>query len=111
MPRNQRLFGYPEPTTDRPTSPSVADAVGEVNGAAEWISAYAAVMQREEAWRLLRGTRAGPGVASRSDRRAVYSAALEQAEQLFHAEQELGPAARPIDLSTRGSMVEWNSRC
>lgn len=56
-------------------------------------------MSQDQTWRGLRALRADPpGLATDPDRRKVFSASLEQAEQLFHAAEALGPAARPIDL-------------
>ncbi|MDG4826406.1 hypothetical protein O7635_31535 [Asanoa sp. WMMD1127] len=49
-------------------------------------------------WARLRATRAQPRGAAATDRhrRAVYTAALEQAEQLFRAAATVGPATRPL---------------
>jgi hypothetical protein len=50
--------------------------------------------------RLLRGTRASPpGMAAGDvERRHVYGAALQQAEDLFEAAAAVGPLARPLPL-------------
>lgn len=47
-----------------------------------------------------RATRAAPPgmVAGHSERRALYSAALQQSEDLFEAARAVGPLARPIPL-------------
>lgn len=58
-------------------------------------------MQRED-WMLrnLRGTRAKPPFLAAADprRRTLYGGALEQFEQLLHAAEVVGPAARPLPL-------------
>jgi hypothetical protein len=46
--------------------------------------------------RLLRTSR--PGLAAKGKRGKIFSAALEQSEQLMHAAQNVGPAARPLPL-------------
>jgi len=49
------------------------------------------------AWQMLRTLRANPpGNASKGDRKETFNAALEQAEQLFGAAANVGPAARPL---------------
>lgn len=49
------------------------------------------------AWQMLRTLRsAPPGSATKGRRRAVFAAAMEQAEQLFGAAQEVGSATRPL---------------
>ena len=54
---------------------------------------------RATVWRHIRAFRyQGPGRANRGRRRAVFSSALEQAEQLFDAADTIGYAARPILL-------------
>lgn len=51
----------------------------------------------DSAWSDLRAQRsAPPGRAVEPDRRAVFGAALEQAEQLFRAAQEVGAESRPL---------------
>jgi hypothetical protein len=56
-------------------------------------------MNRAESWRGLRALRADPpGLAGRQDRRPVFAAAMEQAEQLFKSAETVGPAARPLNL-------------
>jgi hypothetical protein len=46
---------------------------------------------------MIRDLRHGPpGSATRGARRATFNAALEQAEQLFIAAENVGPAARPL---------------
>ena len=55
--------------------------------------------RREKVWRDIRALRAAPpGRADKGDRRAVFSAALEQSEQLFAAAAQIDYAARPILL-------------
>ncbi|MGW3147259.1 YaaC family protein [Streptomyces sp. NPDC001177] len=50
-------------------------------------------------WRALRELRATPpGYASSGPRRKLFSAALEQSEQLFTAAASVGPASRPLVL-------------
>ena len=50
-------------------------------------------------WRHIRAFRHDPpGPANQGDRRKVFGSALEQAEQLFRAAEEIGYAARPILL-------------
>jgi hypothetical protein len=51
-------------------------------------------------WSDLRGTRWAPPGSAGADpsRRAVYVAALQQAEQLFHAAREAGFASSPLLL-------------
>jgi hypothetical protein len=49
------------------------------------------------AWQMLRTLRsAPPGWVGRGRRRAVFAAAMEQAEQLFGAAADVGPATRPL---------------
>ena len=51
----------------------------------------------ERSWGALRALRADPpGLASRTDRRPVFTAALEQAEQLFRAAAAVGVATQPL---------------
>ncbi|MGZ3303803.1 MAG: YaaC family protein [Isosphaeraceae bacterium] len=51
------------------------------------------------AWRQLRTIRSSPpGAAQNGDRRAVFGAALEQAEQFFSAAGSVGPATKPVLL-------------
>jgi hypothetical protein len=52
------------------------------------------------AWRYLRGMRADPppAAASNKDRRATFTAALEQAEQLFDAAGRAGVMTKPLQL-------------
>ncbi|MFK0264227.1 YaaC family protein [Streptomyces angustmyceticus] len=53
----------------------------------------------EAVWRALRELRATPpGYATSGQRRKVFSAAIEQAEQLFRAASTVGPASRPVLL-------------
>jgi len=55
--------------------------------------------QRDIVWQNLRALRSEPpGRARRGDRRGVFSAALEQAEQLFGAAAGAGFASRPLLL-------------
>jgi hypothetical protein len=50
-------------------------------------------------WRGLRALRADPPqLAGKGERRKVFSAALEQAEQLFRGAASLGYASRPLNL-------------
>jgi hypothetical protein len=53
-----------------------------------------------DSWKWIRGTRSSPPAVTTADpeRRAVYVSALEQAEQLFHAAEDTGPASRPITI-------------
>src|SRR5216684_2416922 len=55
---------------------------------------------RPAVWRLIRGLRHQPPGAARkrTQRREVFCAALEQAEQLFTAAEAVGDATRPILL-------------
>jgi hypothetical protein len=55
---------------------------------------------RPTVWRQIRGLRHHPPRAARkrNQRREVFCAALEQAEQLFTAAEAVGDAARPILL-------------
>src|SRR5713226_8519062 len=55
---------------------------------------------RATVWRHIRGLRHQPPGAARkrSQRREVFCAALEQAEQLFTAAEAVGDATRPILL-------------
>ena len=57
-------------------------------------------MEADRYWRRLRGLRANPPrLASKSnERRDVFNAALEQAEQLTRSASNLGSEARPINL-------------
>lgn len=51
------------------------------------------------AWSAIRALRAAPpGLASRRDRRRVFTTALEQAEQLFRAAETVGPETKPLLL-------------
>jgi hypothetical protein len=52
------------------------------------------------AWRYLRGMRADPppAAASHQDRRATFTAALEQAEQLFDAADRADVMTKPLQL-------------
>jgi hypothetical protein len=56
----------------------------------------------DQEWMLrnIRGTRANPPGLAAGDahRRAIYSAGLEQFEQLLEASRTVGPAARPLPL-------------
>ncbi|WP_418896323.1 YaaC family protein [Streptomyces cupreus] len=49
-------------------------------------------------WRALRELRAAPGYASSGTRQKLFSAALEQSEQLFTSAASAGPASRPLVL-------------
>jgi YaaC-like protein len=54
---------------------------------------------RDAVWRDVRALRhQPPGLAARGDRRRVFGAALEQAEQLFTTAASAGHASRPISL-------------
>ena len=65
--------------------------------AATWAEAQA--RSRADVWRDIRAFRHDPpGPANRGARRKVFGSALEQAEQLFGAAEEIGYAARPILL-------------
>lgn len=57
-------------------------------------------MKSREAWQEIRTRRANPPrlVATDDERRRVFSAALEQAEQLATAASQIGVAAKPIPL-------------
>src|SRR5688572_1463755 len=57
-------------------------------------------MEAERYWRRVRGLRANPpGLASTNkERREVFNAALEQAEQLTRSASHLGSETRPINL-------------
>lgn len=53
----------------------------------------------EAVWRALRQLRAAPpGYAAQGSRKDMFSAALEQTEQLFAAASTVGPASRPMLL-------------
>ncbi|WP_330174596.1 YaaC family protein [Streptomyces sp. NBC_01498] len=55
---------------------------------------------RREVWRDLRGLRTGvvgPG-RTNPDRSAVFTAALEQAQQFMEAAESAGPATRPVQI-------------
>ncbi|MFD4528448.1 YaaC family protein [Streptomyces sp. NPDC058470] len=53
----------------------------------------------DEAWERLRASRSDPPVgADTGARRKTYSAALEQAQQLFQAAAVVGPATRPVPV-------------
>ena len=70
---------------------------------------------RATVWRHIRAFRSRPpGHADHDKRRSVFSAALEQAEQLFSAAETVGYAARPIllfyGLSQAGRAVAAASR-
>ncbi|MFH8631135.1 YaaC family protein [Streptomyces lydicus] len=69
----------------------------------------------DSVWRKVRGLRhRPPGAASTTERRAVFGAALEQAEQLFSAAKGVGYASRPLllfyALSQAGRAVAAASR-
>ena len=53
---------------------------------------------RAESWRGMRSLRADPPGLAVGDRKATFVMALEQAEQLFIAAENTGPAARPLPL-------------
>ncbi|MEU1663879.1 YaaC family protein [Streptomyces sparsogenes] len=54
-------------------------------------------LDADEAWERLRASRSDPPArANTGSRRKTYSAALEQAQQLFQAAAVVGPATRPI---------------
>jgi len=55
-----------------------------------------AQVERDESWRLIRQARSHSSVAVAD--RPTYTAALEQAEELFGAAQQLGPATRALPL-------------
>ncbi|MGW6783553.1 YaaC family protein [Streptomyces sp. NPDC054987] len=59
-----------------------------------------ALPRQEEVWRELRGLRSGvPGPArSNSQRRSVFIASLEQAQQFTEAAMSAGPATRPVQI-------------
>lgn len=54
----------------------------------------------KDSWRRVRGTRASPPALAGQDddRRRVYQAALQQAEELWDAAAAVGPASRPLAL-------------
>ncbi|WP_436528230.1 YaaC family protein [Actinoplanes sp. HUAS TT8] len=52
----------------------------------------------DEIWSLLRVTRADPPAGIRGARRKTYTAALEQAQQMFTAAASVGVATRPLLL-------------
>src|SRR4051812_39627121 len=53
----------------------------------------------DEAWRSIRALRAAPPLLARDgERRAVFSAALQQSEELFAAAAKAGPASKPLPL-------------
>ncbi|MGP4086713.1 YaaC family protein [Streptomyces sp. KR55] len=59
-----------------------------------------AMPSKREVWRELRGLRtgvAGPARAT-AERRAVFVAALEQAQQFTEAAESAGPATRPVQI-------------
>jgi hypothetical protein len=51
-----------------------------------------------QAWQRIRLLRAQPPALVKGERRAVFVSALEQAEQLMQAAEEVGSAARPLPL-------------
>lgn len=54
-------------------------------------------LDADEAWERLRASRSNPpGRATSGSRRKTYSAALEQAQQLFRAASLVGPATSPV---------------
>ncbi|MCZ4611825.1 hypothetical protein O3S80_50390 [Streptomyces sp. Lzd4kr] len=54
-------------------------------------------LDADEAWERLRASRSDPPArATTGSRRKTYSAALEQAQQLFHAASVVGPATSPV---------------
>jgi hypothetical protein len=55
---------------------------------------------RDDAWRRIRTLRARPpGLATNdAERRAVFGAALQQSEELFHASAAVSPASKPLQL-------------
>ena len=54
---------------------------------------------RDRSWQRLRGLRADPpGLAAAEPRRRLFSAALEQAEQLMRSAESLGTATKPINI-------------
>ncbi|MFI9630481.1 YaaC family protein [Streptomyces sp. NPDC052042] len=54
-------------------------------------------LDADEAWERLRASRSDPPArANTGARRKTYSAALEQAQQLFQAAAVVGPATRPV---------------
>ncbi|MEU9987163.1 YaaC family protein [Streptomyces sp. NPDC048045] len=56
-------------------------------------------LDADEAWERLRASRSDPPArANTGSRRKTYSAALEQAQQLFHAAAVVGPATRPVPV-------------
>lgn len=56
-------------------------------------------LDADEAWERLRASRSNPPArANTGSRRKTYSAALEQAQQLFQAAAVVGPATRPVPV-------------
>jgi hypothetical protein len=56
-------------------------------------------MREAELWREIRALRAAPpGLAGADPRRAVFTAALQQSQELMAAAETAGPASRPITL-------------
>ena len=71
--------------------------VGNRRLAATWAEVQAP--SRADVWRNIRAFRHDPpGPSNRGARKKVFGSALEQAEQLFSAAEEIGYAARPILL-------------
>lgn len=67
------------------------------NGALEGV--FNGRVDRVSLWRYLRALRADPPARASNDaRRNVFTAALEQSEQLMKASEAVGPAARPLTL-------------
>jgi hypothetical protein len=79
------------------TPPVHPALVGNRQFAGDWAEVQAP--SRADVWRHIRAFRHNPpGPANQGDRRKVFGSALEQAEQLFSAAEEIGYAARPILL-------------
>ena len=53
---------------------------------------------RSESWRRVRSLRAQPPIGVLDDRRLIFAAALEQAEQQFLAAAAIGVQSRPLNL-------------
>lgn len=69
------------------------DSLSGVNSTASTVPAMHIDLNADEAWEQLRDSRSGPPArANTGSRRKTYSAALEQAQQLFRAAAVVGPA-------------------
>ncbi|MFE5028246.1 YaaC family protein [Streptomyces sp. NPDC056656] len=56
-------------------------------------------LEAAEAWGRLRASRSDPPArANTGARRKTYAAALEQAQQMFHAASVVGPATSPVQV-------------